>query len=99
MLDEITRRVSEAVHADKIILFGSHAWGHPGPDSDIDLFVIVPDSDEPPHRRPRAIYRALRGLGVPVDLIVQTRDEVRRARRVATSLASKVFSDGRVLHG
>ena len=46
LLDEITRRIAETVGPEKIILFGSNAWGEPGESSDIDLLVIVSHSDE-----------------------------------------------------
>jgi predicted nucleotidyltransferase len=39
-LADIVRRVVEAAHPDKIVLFGSAARGEMGPDSDIDLLVI-----------------------------------------------------------
>jgi predicted nucleotidyltransferase len=99
LLAEIAKRIETALHPEQIILFGSYAWGQPNDDSDVDLFVIVPESDEPPHRRARAIYRSLRGIGVPVDAVVLTRDEVERSRHVRSSLAAKVLAEGRVLHG
>ena len=37
LLEEITRRIAERFHPERIILFGSHAWGSPQPDSDVDL--------------------------------------------------------------
>jgi predicted nucleotidyltransferase len=99
LLKEIAGRIEAAAHPEKIILFGSHAWGKPTVDSDLDLFVVVPSSDQPAYRRARVIYRSLRGIGVPVDVVVQTHDEVERSRQVVTSLASKVLADGKVLHG
>lgn len=99
LLDEITRRIAETVGPEKIILFGSHAWGEPGESSDIDLFVIVPHSDERSYRRARQIYVCLRGIGVAVDVIVQTRDEVERSKNVATSLVKAILEKGRVLYG
>ena len=99
LLKEIARRIENAAHPEKIFLFGSHAWGEPTPDSDLDLFVVVSSSDMPAYRRAREIYRALRGIGVPVDIIVRTRDEVERSRQVVTSLARRVLDEGKVLHG
>src|SRR6478672_4929687 len=40
------RRVAERFHPDKIILFGSHAYGTPHEDSDVDLLVIMPCRNE-----------------------------------------------------
>ncbi len=99
ILNEITRRIVKAVHPVKIVMFGSYAWGQPTVDSDLDLFVIIPSSDEPAYRRARGIYRSLRGIGVPVDVVVQTHEEVERSRKVVTSLARKVMEEGKVLHG
>jgi len=99
LLDEITKRVTETVHPEKIILFGSHVWGCPTEDSDLDLFVIVPPSDLPSYRRVRAIYKALRGLKVPVDIVMQTSVDVERSKNVATSLVKKVLEEGEVLYG
>lgn len=98
LLNEIARRIAETMHPEKIILFGSHAWGKPGESSDIDLFIIVPHSDQPSYRRARDVYRCLRGIGAPVDAIIQTHDEVERNRTVKTSLVRKVLEEGRVLY-
>lgn len=98
-LNEIVSRITKAVDAEKIILFGSYAWGRPGESSDLDLFIIVPSSDEPPYRRARKIHKCLRGIGVPVDIIVQTHDEVERSKGVATSLTKAVIEKGKVLYG
>lgn len=99
LLREITRRVVEAVHPEKVVLFGSYAWGVPTEDSDLDLFVVVPHSDQPIYHRIRSAYKALRGLRIPVDIVMQTQSEVDRAKTVKTSLVKKVFEEGRILHG
>lgn len=95
----VTRRIVEAVHPEKIILFGSHAWGQPTKDSDVDLLVVVGHSDQPGYRRARAIYRSLRGLKMPVEILVRTRDELARGIEIKTSLDRKIMEEGRVLHG
>lgn len=100
LLSEIVERIDAALKPEQIILFGSHAWGKPHEDSDVDLFVILTDSQQPPHQRAREVYRCLRGIGVPVDVVVQTRREVERSRHVRSSLAARVLAEGRVLlHG
>ncbi|MBW2185938.1 MAG: nucleotidyltransferase domain-containing protein [Deltaproteobacteria bacterium] len=98
-LNDISTRIVSAIHPQQIILFGSHAWGHPHCDSDIDVFVVVDHSDLPSYRRAREVYRSLRGLKLPVEVVVRTRSEVTRALRVKTSLERKVFDEGRFLHG
>jgi predicted nucleotidyltransferase len=47
MLAEIVRRLVEAYHPERIYLFGSHARGEAGPDSDYDLMVVVSEKAPP----------------------------------------------------
>jgi uncharacterized protein len=41
-IDELTERIASEFHPERIILFGSYAYGQPGPDSDVDLLVVLP---------------------------------------------------------
>lgn len=99
LVQSIARRIADEFHPEKIFLFGSRAWGNPEEGSDIDLFIILKQSEDPPHRRAQAVYRCLRGVAVPVDVIVQTHDEVEESRRVVTSLARRVIEEGKLLYG
>ena len=86
ILDEMVRRLVAEFQPEQIILFGSHAWGEPTEDSDIDLFVIVPDSDEKPIDRMQRAHHCLGGLGVSKDVLMKTRSEADRFRYVRASL-------------
>lgn len=99
LLEQITQKLVATLNPEQIILFGSHAYGEPNEDSDIDLLVIVSQSNEPRYRRSRLAYRALRGIGVPTDVIIMTREEVKRKVNVRSSLISRVIHDGRILYG
>jgi predicted nucleotidyltransferase len=94
----VLRLVAE-FQPEKIILFGSYAWGEPNEDSDVDLFVIVPDSSERPIQRMQRAQHCLGDLRVSTDIIVRTRAETDRYRNVRASLEHKVFGEGRVLYG
>ena len=98
-LDEVVDRLVKEFKPQKIILFGSHAWGTPTPDSDWDLMVIVNSSDAVPTRRAARAYRCLNGLRIPVEIIVSTRAEIERYRTVRSSLANRILADGQVLYG
>ncbi|MBP8953053.1 MAG: nucleotidyltransferase domain-containing protein, partial [Armatimonadetes bacterium] len=74
ILDEIVRRIREAVDPDKIILFGSRARGDAGPDSDYDILIIAP-SDRPRSRRTGPLYSALAGIGKPKGVVWWTQSE------------------------
>ena len=97
ILDEISRRIAADLHPEQIILFGSHAWGNPTEDSDVDLLVILSDSDETPHRRAVRAHRALRGLSIPCDILVKTRAEIQRVNPVRSSLLFRALTEGRRL--
>ncbi len=99
LLQEITRRLVAELEPDKIILFGSHAWGQPNEDSDLDLLVIVPESEERPAKRAARAHSTMFGVKAPMDILVHTREEVERHRRVYTSLISEILDRGRVLYG
>ena len=72
-LAELLRRLQAAYQPDSVYLFGSRARGEPGPDSDYDFLLVVPD-DAPPERRQSGLaYEALRGTGVAADVLVCTR--------------------------
>ena len=44
-LDKIVTQVVEVYHPEKIILFGSYAYGQPDADSDIDMLIIKKTPD------------------------------------------------------
>ena len=99
LLDEIVTRLVQRLHPEQVILFGSHAYGEPTEDSDIDLLVIIAQSNEPRYRRARPAYQALRGLGVAKDVIVMTREEVEQQANVPHSIANQALRLGKVLYG
>lgn len=76
-VERVVRRVVEEVSPLRVVLFGSRARGTAGPDSDVDLLVVVPDG-----LRPLTVMRELRerirGLGVPVDYVVATPSRLER---------------------
>ena len=99
LLEKITRRLVAEFEPEQIILFGSHAWGTPGEDSDLDLLVIVSQSDLPPAQRDMQAHLAMQGLLVPMDILVKTRLEFERYSHVRASLEHKILRQGKVLYG
>ncbi|MBT9169734.1 MAG: hypothetical protein DDT18_00069 [Actinobacteria bacterium] len=69
VIDEVVRRIVERVRPQKIILFGSYAYGRPHADSDLDILVVM-ESELPRYKRAVPIYRALAGLLIPKDVLV-----------------------------
>jgi uncharacterized protein len=99
LLQEIVQRLVFEFDPDQIILFGSHAWGKPDADSDLDLFIIVPETQERPAKLATRAHSRLRGIMVPMDIVVQSREQTARYGRVPASLEAKILKDGIVLYG
>ncbi|MEW5986438.1 MAG: nucleotidyltransferase domain-containing protein [Chloroflexota bacterium] len=98
LLEETTHRLVEAFEPEAIILFGSHAWGEPTEQSDLDLLVIVSDSDLSPVQRAVRAHRCLQDLSVSKDILVRTLAEVDLFRDVRGSLEYQIFQSGKVLY-
>lgn len=99
LLKEIVKRLVECLHPEKIILFGSHAYGSPTEASDIDLMVVVPESDQPRYRRAQEAYGCLWGLTAPVEILVLTREELEEMAQVPASLVRQALQRGKVIYG
>ena len=99
ILDQAVERLVAEFQPDAIYLFGSHAWGTPTDDSDVDFMVIVRDSREKAVRRMQRAHRCLRGLGISKDVLVPTRTQVDRYKHLRASLFHQVLAKGRKLYG
>ena len=95
----MTRRLVAEFQPTQIFLFGSHAWGQPTEDSDVDLLVIVPSSEKSPRERRLQARRCLRDLSTPKDILVETQAEVERANCIYTTLESEILERGVRLYG
>ena len=99
LLGEVTGRLAAEFQPEQVWLFGSHAWEQPDEGSDLDLLVVVRDSDELPVRRAQRAHRCLSGLNVATDILVKTRAELERFRNVRASLESLILRRGRLIYG
>lgn len=95
-VQEMVRRIVERFDPERIILFGSQARGDAGPDSDIDLLVVM----ETDSRRRSAvdIRMALDDIVIPKDIMVVPPDEFERHRDIVGTLAYPAVREGRLLH-
>ena len=96
LIAEAGRRLAAAAPDADVIVFGSHARGEAGEDSDLDLLVVEPEIDNRTAEYVR-LRRELRGLGVAVDLLVYRSSEAERWRDVPGTFLYDVFREGRVL--
>ncbi|MGH9839536.1 MAG: nucleotidyltransferase domain-containing protein [Blastocatellia bacterium] len=98
-LAALVRRIVAVSGATRVILFGSRARNEERDDSDVDLFVIVPGQAEERDVKRRAISRALFERRIPLDIIVRTEDDVRRATSLGDPfIVDDILREGRVLY-
>ena len=98
LIREIKERIVSAVHPEKIIIFGSYAYGKPTKDSDLDLLVIMP-SDEPMHSRVTRIRKLVRDINIPKDIIVYTPQEVEKWKDASVAFITTIMRTGKVIYG
>ncbi|MBI2322118.1 MAG: nucleotidyltransferase domain-containing protein [Chloroflexi bacterium] len=93
----MTDRIVRAFHPLRVILFGSHARDEAGPQSDVDLLVVLPHVPDK-RRAAIGILRLLKDRPVPVDVIVTTPDEIARRGNLVGSVLRPALREGRVLY-
>jgi predicted nucleotidyltransferase len=94
---EAVRRIVEGFAPEQVILFGSHARGAAGPDSDADFLVVMPVSGSK-RRKAVEIDLALAGIGLPKDVIVVTPEDVERYKDVVGTIIYPALREGKVLY-
>jgi predicted nucleotidyltransferase len=78
----------------RIILIGSVARGESGPDSDIDLVVVLDDDVSPEMLKAKAVAEARAGYHGPVDIILCRASKLKERARAIGSFAHQVLRDG-----
>jgi predicted nucleotidyltransferase len=89
--------IARAFRPEKIILFGSHAYGHPHRDSDVDVLIIMPNAKRHGRRPSLAIRRKI-PAGFPVDILVKEPRDIAKRLREGDSLLEEIVSRGRVMY-
>jgi predicted nucleotidyltransferase len=99
VLAEAIQRLVRACEPERIYLFGSVARGEAGPDSDYDFMIVVPDAAGADRKDCGRAYMALRGLGIPKDVLVWTRSAFDEQLQLRASLPSTIVREGKLLYG
>jgi predicted nucleotidyltransferase len=97
-IDQLRDRISQAMHPEKIYLFGSYADGKATEESDIDLLVVM-DSSLTPHKRNVAVKRLFPHRSFSLDAFVYTPQEFARYRDIPGTIVYNATHHGRLLHG
>ena len=93
---DLTSQIAREFNPDRIILFGSHAYGRPSNDSDVDILVVLPFEGKPV--RKAIEIRNKVNASLPLDLIVRTPEQL--AERVAQNdwFIREILERGRTLY-
>ncbi|MEA1909256.1 MAG: nucleotidyltransferase domain-containing protein [Euryarchaeota archaeon] len=98
ILDEIAGKIANALNPEKIIIFGSHAYGRPTEKSDIGILIIM-ETTKREIERMVAVNKLLRDYykKINFDILVKTPVEVKHRLDIGDPFISEIISKGRVL--
>jgi predicted nucleotidyltransferase len=98
-IQRIVDRIVEGHRPEKVILFGSLAWGKPGEGSDVDLLVVKETTARPFNRAVEVRKLISRTQGTtPVDLLVMTPSEVEQRADWRDPFICKILDAGTLLY-
>jgi uncharacterized protein len=95
-IKKLCEQIARDFHPEKIILFGSHAYGRPGPDSDIDLLVVMPFKGRPVRQAIKIRNRL--DTTMALDLIVRTPKQVSERLAMGDFFIREITEQGRVIY-
>src|SRR5438552_361500 len=95
VIRRFARAVAEEFRPDKIILFGSHAYGTPHADSDVDILIIMPARNQLDQA---CKIRLAVPAPFPMDLIVRTPKNMAWRLKEKESFLTQIMSHGKVLY-
>jgi len=96
-ITNLANKIVKKVSPEKIILFGSHAWGTPNKDSDFDFFVIQ-ESKDSKRKRQLLLRTLLLDFNAPADILSYTYNEIKTREKKNDSFVKKVLKEGKVLY-
>ncbi len=96
-IDRMVKRIVRKFHPERIILFGSHARGDAGPDSDVDLLVVMRVDVSIDEKR-LDIRMALHDRSIPLDIIVTTPEDFVWRKDVVGTIEWPATREGKVLY-
>src|SRR5207237_7174714 len=95
VIRRFAHRVAAQFRPDKIVLFGSYAYGTPHPDSDVDILVVMPARNQ--HDQAVRIRLAV-PAPFPMDLIVRTPKNLEWRLRERESFHTEIMTKGKILY-
>ena len=99
VIRQVVDRLKSDYQPDRIVLFGSWAYGEPSPESDVDL-LIIKKTDQPFHRRWAEVYQLVSPLvkGLDFSPFVMTPKEILARQRARDPFLEEVLTRGKTLY-
>lgn len=95
-IQAVSREIARKFHPQRIILFGSHAWGTPTEDSDVDLLVVMPFEGHPAYKAAEILTSV--AAGVPLDVLVESEDSIQERIAKGDYFIRNIVQEGAVLY-
>ena len=95
-IEDVSGRIAAEFAPERILLFGSYAWGAPSPDSDVDLLVILPFEGKAVAKSVEMRLKIKPPF--PVDLLVRTPEKVRERLALGDPFMRSILEKGKVLY-
>ena len=96
-INAVVKRIVEQFDPERIILFGSYAYGQPTPDSDVDLLVVL-QTDARPRAKQLEIVRALSPHPFGMDILVRTPVQLKKRIAMGDYFLRDITTRGQVLY-
>lgn len=93
---EVSAKIAREYQPEKIILFGSYAWGTPNENSDVDLFVIKKTDNA--RKTAMEIDGSIFPRPFPLDLLVYTPESVERRKNIKDFFVTDILNNGKILY-
>ena len=99
-IQRVTSAIVEKINPEKVILFGSYAYGNPTSNSDIDILVIIKDSPLGRIERSGLLYHEMREYfrNYSIDFVVYTEMEVLKWANAELAFITSVIKKGKILY-
>jgi predicted nucleotidyltransferase len=95
-IQNLTDDIVRHFHPDKVILFGSFAYGTPGPASDADLLVVMPFEGHPLEKMAEIVDEV--HPKIAIDLLVRTPDMINHRLNLGDRFTRDILDKGKVLY-
>jgi predicted nucleotidyltransferase len=96
-IQKIADKIAAEYKPEKIILFGSYAWGKPHRDSDLD-FLIVKKTDDSAIKRSMDVDRLFFPREFAMDFLVYTPDQIEQRQKIGDPFMAAISNKGKILY-